>query len=457
LHASAAIAETLAGFATGLRYEDIPPAVLDHARHLILDGAGIALAASTAAFARQTAASLRTLGSGDTPVIGLPDRLALRDAVLLNGALIHGLDYDDTHMAGVVHVTSSAFPCALGVAAAERRSGRDLLTAYILAVEVSARLGAVAKGELNQIGFHPTGVVAAFGSALAAGWLLGLNTQQQVMAQGIVLSMAAGTREYSSDGSWTKRLHPGWAAACGITAAALARGGFVGPRTTYEGRFGLFATHLGAHNASADLDAATRDLGRIWETGQVAVKPVPACQHCIACIDAGIALSSRIDPSRIVAIEAVITPHAVAIVCEPAALKLRPTSSYAAQFSLPFCIASALLRGRFGLAEADAFTNSDVLALAAKVTYRVDPATDYPLHFPGSLIVTLDDGSRIARHEPINRGAPDRPVEPAAIREKFFANASLAVPRARAEAICEVILSLDDQADANTVAEALKG
>src|SRR5690606_9590712 len=125
--------------------------------------------------------------------------------VLMNGVLVHGLDYDDTHLEGVVHPTSSCFPCAMGLARFLKRSGRDFLTAYIAALEISGRLGKVAKGELNQIGFHPTGLIAAFGCAVAASRLLGLDAEQTTMAQGIVLSMAAGSREYSSDGSWSKR------------------------------------------------------------------------------------------------------------------------------------------------------------------------------------------------------------------------------------------------------------
>jgi 2-methylcitrate dehydratase PrpD len=227
------ITETLAKFAFDLSDNTIPESVRCRAAHLILDGAGIAYASTTFDFARQAVASLSTFERGQCPVIGFPITLALRDAVLVNGILVHGLDFDDTHLTGVVHVTSSCFPTALGVAWAAQRSGRDLLTAYVLGIEVAARLGNVAKGELNQIGFHPTGVVAAFACALIAGKLERLTCEQLVMAQGIALSMAAGTREYSADGSSTKRMHPGWAGVCGITAARLAREGFTGPRSAY--------------------------------------------------------------------------------------------------------------------------------------------------------------------------------------------------------------------------------
>ena len=141
-----------------------------------------------------------------------------------------------------------------------------------------------------------------------------------LMAQGIVLSMASGTREYSTDGAASKRLHPGWAGACGITAARLAATGFTGPRTAYEGRFGLYATHL-QRGDDWDLDAAVRGLGKDWEVEQVALKPFPACQLSIACIDAAIRLARehRLDGANIRRVEARVPPHAVQIVCEPVA------------------------------------------------------------------------------------------------------------------------------------------
>lgn len=451
------IAEQLAGFAARLTHGDIPASARETACNLMLDGIGIAFAAATRDFARRTATALAALGSGAMPAIAMPGRYSLRDAALLDGVLIHGLDYDDTHLVGVVHATSSCLPAALTVAAREHRSGRDLLTAYVLGMEVAGRLGAVARGEMNQLGFHPTGVVAAFATALIAGTLWGLDEHQLVMAQGIVLSMAAGTREYSTDGAWSKRLHGGWAASCGITAAALARNGFTGPRTAYEGRFGLFATHLGMHGRDADLPAATAGLGEEWEVERVAVKPFPACQLSIACIDAAIGLHRQhhLAAEQITAVEAVIPPHAVNIVCEPLAAKLRPRSDYMAQFSLQFCVACALLHGRFGLAELERTTDPTILELAAKVTYRVDHDTDYPLHFPGEVIVTTTDGRRLSQREAINLGAPDRPVPPAGIERKFFENAALAVTSARARQVRDLVLAIERQADAAVCAERL--
>jgi 2-methylcitrate dehydratase PrpD len=450
------ISESLARFAVDLADEDVPQAVRHQAANLLLDGVGIAHASTTFDFARQTLAALSSFEGGDSPVIGMSRRLALRDAVLLNGVLVHGLDFDDTHLTGVVHVTSSCLPTALGVAVAAGRSGQEMLTAYILGIEAAARLGNVAGGELNQIGFHPTGVIAAFACALIAGKLERLDHEQLVMAQGIVLSMAAGTREYSSNGSSSKRIHPGWASACGITAARLAKQGFTGPRTAYEGQFGLYATHLSKDLSRWDLGAASRDLGTVWETTQVALKPLPACQLSIACIDAAIALHRKrqFDVAEIESIETLVPEHAVKIVLEPLERRRKPDSRYAAQFSLPFDVACSLIHGRLGLAELERYDDPQILALASKVGYRVDHDTNYPKHFSGEVIVTLRDGRRISHREPINRGAADNPITDADIVAKFLANAAVA-NSPDADRIQRAVLGIDSLESARELGDLL--
>lgn len=451
------IAETLAQFTCELALDVVPAAVRQRAAHLMLDATGIAYASSTFDFARMAFEALSTFEPGDCPVIGHARTLALRDAVTMNGILVHGLDFDDTHLEGVVHASASCFPTALGVAWQKQRSGADLLVAYIAGMEAAARLGSVARGELNQIGFHPTGIIAAFACALIAGKLEGLSREQLVHAQGIVLSMAAGTREYSTNGSMTKRLHPGWAAACGITAARLARSGYTGPLTTYEGQFGLYATHLGADLMRWDLGVATRGLGEIWETARVAIKPHPACQLSIACIDAAIAISRKhaIEARDVERIDALVPPHAVKIVCEPLAARRRPSSPYAAQFSIPFSVACGLIHGKAGLSELERYRDPDILALADRVHYSVDPHTGYPRHFSGEVIVTLKNGQRLAHREQVNRGAADNPVSDAGIVEKYNANAALALTARHIERVRELILGMQACSDARVIARAL--
>ena len=275
------LSEQAAQWASALTLEAVPASVRERARALMLDALGIGLASSRYPFARQTLDALDALngpgaqpGDGAVPVLGLGRGLGLRDAALLNGLLIHGLDYDDTHPRGVVHATTSVLPAALAVAARQDASGAALLLAYVAGMELTTRLGVAAGGAFHQAGFHPTGLLGTFGAALAASRLLGQTPRQAAQAQGIALSLASGNLEFLQDGSGTKRLHPGWAAASGISAAYFAAHGMSGPRAAYEGRYGLYASHL---SAPAALEGITATLGRDWEIPQVAVKPMPAC------------------------------------------------------------------------------------------------------------------------------------------------------------------------------------
>lgn len=454
------ISEQLAHFAGTFPTDQIPSVVTARAKHFILDAVGIALASTTYDFAHRAVTAICGLaGSGEAAVIGMPMRLPARDAALLNGILIHGLDFDDTHSGGVIHATSSVLPTVLAVGARQRASGREMLAAYVLGVEVAARLGAVAKGAFHQVGFHPTGLIGAFACTLAAGRLMGLGEKQLVMAQGLALSAGSGSLEFLEDGAWNKRFHPGWAANAGITVAALAQQGFIGAKRAYEGRFGLYASHLQDHFDPTNLALATDGLGDTWELLQVAVKPYPACHFVHGCIDAAVALvrDQKLDHGEVERIRALVPGEVVKTVCEPMANKRRPANSYDAQFSIPYTVGAALRRGRFTLDELedDALGDRQILSLADRTTYEVDPATTFPRHYTGEVIVTTRDGRTLHHREAINRGNAERPLSEAAIIEKFHSNAVRAVSPERARQIERLLLSLDQQAEASVVVSGL--
>ena len=445
--AATTISGRLAGFANTLRLEDVPPAVRARATHLMLDALGISLASTRWDFASATLAGLRELAGpgGDIPVIGFGQNLPLRDAVVMNALLIHGLDYDDTHPGGVIHATTSVLPAALGLATRLRVSGSELLAAYLVGMETATRLGMAAKGGFHQVGFHPTGLIGAFGCTLAAARLLRLGPDTIADAQGIALSFASGSLEFLQDGAWTKRIHPGWAGAAGITAATLAKNGFVGTKAAYEGRFGLYRSHLGPLAEQCDLGLASAGLGEVWETSKVAIKPVPACHFTHACADAAALLHPQWKGAAIRRIVARVPEGTMKTVCEPIESKRRPANAYEAQFSIPYSVATGLRFGRFTLdaLEPAAYQDAQTLALAALVECEADPAADFPRYFGGEVIVELADG-RILRHaEPINRGAEGRDISDGEIVAKFHDNAARAVTRAHADHILNAVLGIE--------------
>lgn len=445
------ISRRLAQFVRELAFEEIPSPVRERAKRLMLDAIGCGLAAKRFDFAAASLHGIAELaGRGERRVVGHERKLPLRDAVLANGILMHGLDYDDTHTEGVVHLTVGVLPTVLGLGAELGRSGHELLTAYVAGLEAGARIASVAKGGFHKAGFHPTGVVGAFAAAIAAGKLYELDENQLVNAQGAALSLAAGSLEFLEDGSWTKRLHAGWAGVGGITAAALARNGFVAPQAAYEGRYGLFSLY--EKTPATHLERAVADLGRTWETLNVAVKPFPACHFVHAFADAAIALRRKgVQPAQVASVTALVPEEEVAVICEPAANKRRPANDYDAKFSLPYVVAASLRAGKFGLAELEeaALADPATLALAAKVGYRVDPDSGFPQHYSGEVIVQLADGREIRHRESINRGAADRPLSNDEVEAKFAENAGR-------ERVRQAILNLDRNS-ARQIEEAIVG
>jgi 2-methylcitrate dehydratase PrpD len=441
------VSEALGAFAARIRGADLPAPVLTKTKVHLLDTVGVALASSSMPFARVTFDAITAnAGDGGCTVMGYARKLPAAWAALVNGTFSHGIDYDDTHLESVVHVSCSTAPTCVALAEERHVSGRDFLTALVLGLETAVRLGLAAPVAFHERGFHPTGVCGTFACGIAAGKLLQLNAVQLADALGLCASMAAGSMEFLTDGSWSKRLHAGWAAHGGIVSAQLAAAGFRGPRASLDGRFGLYRSHLG--DRGWNLELITRDLGRRWEMLDIAVKPYPCCHFTHAFIDAVAALQQAhgIRADDIARIECLAAAPVMPIVCEPVATKHVPQTDYDAKFSIPYAVASQLVRGDVDL---DAFTDAAirepaVLQLAARVECRAHPEPDFPRVFPGHVRITLRDGRVLEQREPVNRGSAERPLTTEAVRTKFFRNATRAIPPAQADALAAAIERLED-------------
>jgi 2-methylcitrate dehydratase PrpD len=453
------LSRTIAEFVRDVDYAALPERLRDFARFHILDVVGTALAATKFEFAQRALNGLTAMADGGSvSVLGMGAALPLKDAVIMNGILAHGLDYDDTHPGGPVHPSSSAFPCALGLAEFLDRSGKDLLTAYIIAVEIATRFGIATNGALLKSGYHTTGVAGHMGCAVGAGHLMRLNAEQLVYAQGLAGSTASALAEHRADGAWNKRFHPGWAGAGAITAASLARSGFVGTQKIYEGQDGLFRSHAGPHLPLVIPAALVDGLGTLWRAEEVAVKPYPVCHMLHACIDSVLALKRRhkFKVDEIAEVRALLHPAVFHSVCENPELRRKPASEYIAKFSVYYTLAAALLRGRCGFAELETESLNDpaILALAARVTYDADPDSLYPEYFSGGAVVMLKNGHTFKHVEKINRGAGERALSGDDIGAKFIENAELVTTAARARALRDIVLDLD-QHSARELAHAL--
>jgi 2-methylcitrate dehydratase PrpD len=283
------LAERLSEFATRLEFDDIPTDVVASVRLRALDILGIALASSASELAPSVLGAVQGWGGGACSVVGSRLTTSPPLAALANGALAHGLDFDDTHAISITHASSVILPTVLALGEAGGHSGRTVVTAAVAGYEAMTRVGMAAPGEFHARGWHATAVCGAFGATVAAGRLDALDHDRLTAALGIAGSFASGVSEHLQDGSWVKRVHPGWAAHSGIVAAGLARGGFSGPATIFEGRFGLYRTFLRSEHDATPFDT----LGKEWETLRVGFKPYPCCHYNHAYLDCVLALRAR--------------------------------------------------------------------------------------------------------------------------------------------------------------------
>jgi 2-methylcitrate dehydratase PrpD len=416
------IAERLAVRIGALDAARLPAAVREKCRDVLVDVVGLCVTARNQDYIKSALTGLDD--DGPCTAIGHARTLSSAGAAFVNGTAAHGEDFDDTFEGGPVHAGAVVVPAVLAACERHRPDGAAALFGIAIGAEVMCRLSTVVPKAVHKAGFHPTAIFGVMGAAAGIGAALGLNAKQIVDALGIAGSMAGGVIEYLAEGAWTKRLHPGWAAQSGLRAALLARAGFFGPRTVFEGVHGLFYGF--AHTTEGNYDALIGDFGERWVIETLAFKPYPCGTMAHPYIDCARRLAARgIKPGDVKELVCEVAEGTVHRLWEPLASKQRPPNGYAAKFSTPFILASGFVHRGVGL---DAFTevavrDPAVLALAAKVSYVIDPKNPYPNAFTGHIRAVLNDGSVVEERQPHFRGGAQEPLTRADIEEKFSLNA----------------------------------
>jgi 2-methylcitrate dehydratase PrpD len=366
------------------------------------------------------------------------------------------LDYDDTLEEAIVHTGCCGVITALAVGEESGAGGKGVLEAAVAGIEVMCKVGLVAPGKFHARAFHPTALCAPFGAAAAAGRLNRLTIPQLMDAFGICGSQSAGIIEYLADGSWTKRLHPGWSSHGGVIAALLAQQGFRGPSSVFEGRQGFFRAFGGDNGHHFER---LSELGKSWEIPRIAFKSYPCGSISHPYMDCALRLRQS-HSVRAEDIEEIVCRTAegpVPRLWEPLKEKQRPATAYGAKFSLPYSIAVILVRGKAGLEEftETAIRDPEVLSLAEKVRYELDPTIDYPRHFSGHVKIRLKSGRILEENQPYPRGGLESPLPPAEIEEKFRGNAGLALPKEKIEKIVATVRKLEELPSVTALADLL--
>jgi len=437
-------AEGFARFACTLAPADVPAAVSEAVSLHLLDVLGCGLAAAGSGAAPYARALASDAEPGAATALGVAQPLAPATAALVNGITCHALDFDDTHPGSIAHVSAVIAPAALAAAEAVGADGAQLALALLVGNEVTCRIGRVAGDAFHLRGFHPTAICGVFGATAAVARLHRLDERALVHALGIAGSMAGGLMAYLSDGSETKRVHPGWMAHAAHVAVALARHGASGPAAVLEDRSGVYAAFIG--RADVDPRELTADLWTVWETLGIAFKPYPACHFVHAPLDALVQLAAEHgfgadDVERIV----VCSPQAgIELVADPIERKRRPATPYESKFSAPFALAAWLRTGRVDVTTFGEPLLSDpaVLELAARVDWERRDYETFPASLPGGVRVALRDGTQLERHLPHQRGGAQNPMAAADVRAKFRANAALALAEPRLAELERAVLEL---------------
>ncbi|MCL5257329.1 MAG: MmgE/PrpD family protein [Chloroflexi bacterium] len=358
-------------------------------------------------------------GGSGAEVVGSDAELAPASAAFVNGGLSHIVEMDDLDRRSVVHPGCVVFPAALAVAQNVRASGRSLLTAAIGGYEVAVRVGeAIGRSHYNR--WHNTATCGVFGAAAAAGLLLGLQREQLVWAFGNAGSVAGGLWQFIQEGAMSKHWHAATAARCGVTAAELAESGFTGPKFILEGTRGIFASM----STDSQPQAITKDMDyRPWrpKMAGVSLKPYSSCRHTHSAVDAALRLRPRLalPHGQIASIRLDIYSEAIAI-----AGSADPQSGFEAKFSLPYCVACALAKGRLGLAEFEppVVFDPDIRALMKRIVVSEDPELTalYPALWGAHLRIDECDGGSIEEEVMAPRGDPENPMLPEDVEAKFL-------------------------------------
>ncbi len=441
------IAATIADWATSLDVAAVPETARTAVANTIVDTVALSIASINTDYGRAVLSGAAT--PGPCTVFGAATTRSAHDAALINGTTAHGEDFDNTYEGCPVHSGVVIIPALLAVGEAEALSSARVALGMTAGIELMCRLGAVAKKSVHTQGFHPTSVLGTVAAAVGVGVARGYNAQQLMDTMGVAGSMASGIIEYLGDGSWTKRMHAGWAAQSGIRAADLGGAGFFGPRAVFEGTHGLFSAF--GPSIEPDFDLLVGELGSRWEASRVAFKPYACGTMTQPFIDCGVKLREQgVAWQAVEEIVCAVGEGTVHRLWEPLAGKQSPPTPYAAKFSGPYTVACGLRFGAAGLAEftPEAIANADLLSLSQKVRYEIDPDNEYPANYTGEVVVKLTNGQTFTATQNQLRGGVREPMEEEELLAKCQANLEFAdwqgVDAAAISAFAKRLFSTDD-------------
>lgn len=436
--------------ATG--FELLPAAAVRSAKLSLLDAIGVTLGASGIGEGCRAFVDLALDdgGKAQSTIIGFGNvKVPAAAAAFANGAMAHALDYEDSHDASLTHPNAATIPAALAMAEAlEDVSGRELITAVATGSDLVCRLGLALKANPAEFGWYTPAILGAFGATAAAGRLLALSPAQMLDAYSLTLCQATCSMELRySPHSMVRAVRDAFAARAGVTAALLASRGVKGFDRPFDGKAGLFALYT---RDQWDPERLMADLGHTFHGADVSFKPWPACRGTHAYIDAALQIRDETGVTAEMIDGIAIEVNAVnRMLCEPAEQKRRPMTAIDAKFSLPFVIGTALHHGRvdLDLFLDGALTNPEVLAIARKVSWRVNEDACPSAALRGTMEIRTVRGNVYRKNIDHPKGSPENPLDEAALIRKFkncARHAAAFLHDDQLDETAHAILTLDD-------------
>jgi 2-methylcitrate dehydratase PrpD len=429
------ITREFARFIAGMRYEDLPPAAVHEAKRAVLDWIGCALAGSTHPTVSVLLTTFDQIGSTpDVTVLGRGGRkLGLLDAPVANGQMGHVLDFDDTHLGGVIlHTSTATLPALFALGERRKSSGRDVIVALAAAFEAGIRVGQAAPRH-HLAGWHLTGTLGTVAAAAGSARLIGLNEQQTMFALGIGCTQAAGMQQ--NRGSDCKSLHAGKSGYHGVLASMLASNGFNSSPEILEGSLGftkIFST-------AQQNDAITEGLGRSWMITGNGYKPYACGVVLHPLVDAMIEVSRKTmrPASEIERVEVLVHPDVIRITGVD-----QPGTGLMSKFSANHAAAVAYIDQAGGIVQFTNERSSDATVQTLRRLIEVKPVATFRLDQSAATVRTKSGSMYEARIEHAT-GTVSNPLSDQQLRAKFLGNAEPVIGADRSRRVEDMISRLD--------------
>lgn len=454
------IASEISKIAYEIDYNDLGQSVIDISKKFILDVIGCILGARDIQSSKVMTRTVLALGGEpESTVMGYDKKTNAPLAALINGTAGHAFDMDDDHREGTLHSSVVLLPSVLSIAEKIGATGKELITAFALGSEHMIRLGESFLGKSYYQGFHPTGTTGVFGAALGVGKIMKMSPQELVCSLGIAGSQAAGLLEWKEDGTWTKRLQAGHPAMCGVLSALLAKQGYTGPATIFEGNDGFERAY--SYHDQYDVNKIADGFGSQWELLINSIKPHACCRFACPIADAAlqVARNNLIPISDIETINVRCNDWMIKVLGNPPDRKYRPQTVVDAQFSMPYVVAVSMVHKRASVPEFtdDMIFDKDVLDVANKVTWELDEEFEklYPKVYPAAIKVTTKNGITYEAQIDYPKGDPENPLTEEELVGKFKLLASATLPDEKIEKIISTISSLEEVADVSELTKLL--